>query len=81
MIQEKIWNSSEMITIEENRNTRRKTGPSAILFAINPTQTVLGTNPGLRFEKPATNHLSCDMAMILPSNTIKEMNSTCTVLY
>jgi hypothetical protein len=42
----------------ENRNTRGKTCPSATLSTINPTWTDLGSKPGLRGERPATNHLS-----------------------
>jgi hypothetical protein len=42
----------------ENRKTRSKTCPSAILCVTNPTWTDLGGNPGFVGEKPATNHLS-----------------------
>jgi hypothetical protein len=38
--------------------TLRKTCPSATLSTINPTWTDLGSNPGLRSERPATNRLS-----------------------
>jgi hypothetical protein len=38
----------------ENRNTGRKTCPSATLSTTNPTWT----DPGLRGERPATNRLS-----------------------
>jgi len=41
----------------ENRRTRRKTCPSATLSTTNPTWIDLGANPGLRGERPATNHL------------------------
>jgi hypothetical protein len=47
-----------MKLIGENRSPRRKTCPSAILSTTNPTWTDLGSNPGLRGERPATNHLS-----------------------
>jgi hypothetical protein len=42
----------------ENRRTRRNTCPSATLSTTNPTWIDLGTNPGLRGERPATNDLS-----------------------
>jgi hypothetical protein len=42
----------------ENRGTRGKTCPSAILSTTNPSWTDPGLNPGLRGEKPATNRLS-----------------------
>ena len=38
----------------ENRSTRRKPGPSATLSTTKPIWTDLGSNPGLRGEKPAT---------------------------
>jgi hypothetical protein len=41
----------------ENRSTRGKACPSATLSTTNPTLT-LGSNPGLRGERPATNCLS-----------------------
>jgi hypothetical protein len=40
----------------ENRSTRGKTCPSATLSTTNPTITDPGSNPGLRGERPATNH-------------------------
>jgi hypothetical protein len=42
----------------ENRSTRRKTCPSAMLSTTNPTWTEPGSIPGLRGERPATNRLS-----------------------
>jgi hypothetical protein len=48
------WNYTD----RGNRTTRRKTCPSATLSTSNPTSTALGTKPGLRDEKPATNRLS-----------------------
>jgi hypothetical protein len=42
----------------ENRRTRRKSCPSATLPTINPTWIDPGANPGLRGERPSTNHLS-----------------------
>jgi hypothetical protein len=41
----------------ENRRTRRKTCPSATLYTTNSTRIDPGANPGLRGERPATNHL------------------------
>jgi hypothetical protein len=48
----------------ENRSTRRETCLSATLSTINPTWTNLGSNPGLRGERPATNRLSHGKALI-----------------
>jgi hypothetical protein len=42
----------------ENRSTRGKTCPSAILSTTNPTWTDPGSNPGPRGGRPATNRLS-----------------------
>jgi hypothetical protein len=42
----------------ENRSTRGKTCPSATLSTTNPTWIDLGSNPGLRCERPTTNRLS-----------------------
>ena len=39
-------------------NIQRKTSTSTTSHAINVTRTGLGMNPGLRGERPATNHLS-----------------------
>jgi hypothetical protein len=47
-----------MILTGENRRTRRKTCPSATLSTNDPTWIDPGANPGLRGERPATNHLS-----------------------
>jgi hypothetical protein len=47
----------------ENRRTRRKTCPCASLSTTNPTWIVLGANPGIRDEKPATNLLSHGTAL------------------
>jgi hypothetical protein len=52
-----------MILTGENRRTRRKTCPSATLSTTNPTWIDPGANPGLRGERPATNHLSHGMAL------------------
>jgi hypothetical protein len=42
----------------ENRSTRGKTCPIAILSTTNPTWTDPGSNSGLRGERPATNRRS-----------------------
>jgi hypothetical protein len=47
-----------MILTGENRRTRRKTCLSATLSTTNPTWIDQGANPGLRGDRPATNHLS-----------------------
>jgi hypothetical protein len=45
-----------MVTIE-GQNTLRKTYPIASISNINYTWAVLGSNPILRDEKPATNQM------------------------
>jgi hypothetical protein len=47
-----------MILTGGNRRTRRKTCPSATLSTTNPTWIGPGAKPGLRGERPATNHPS-----------------------
>jgi hypothetical protein len=47
-----------MILTEEIRRTQRKACQSFTLPTTNPTWTALDESPGLRFEKPVTNHLS-----------------------
>jgi hypothetical protein len=42
----------------ENRRTRGKTCPSAILSTTNPTWTDPGSNPGVCAGRPAANDLS-----------------------
>jgi hypothetical protein len=44
-----------MILTGENGRTRRKVCPSVTLYTTKPTWNEPGTNPGLRFERPATN--------------------------
>jgi hypothetical protein len=51
-------NDGGIILTVEIRRTQRKACPNAILFSTNPTWTDLGSNPGLRGERPATNRLS-----------------------
>jgi hypothetical protein len=51
-------NDGGIILTEENRRTRRKTCSSATLSTTNTTWIDTGANPGLRGERPATNHLS-----------------------
>jgi hypothetical protein len=46
-----------MILTEENGRTRREACPNATLSITYPSWTDLGDNPGLRSERPATNHL------------------------
>jgi hypothetical protein len=47
----------------ENRNTRRKSCPSATFSTTNLTWTDTGSNPGLCGEGPATNRLSHGTAL------------------
>jgi hypothetical protein len=42
----------------ENRSTRGKACPSAILSTTNPTWTDPASNPGLRGGRPVANRLS-----------------------
>jgi hypothetical protein len=49
----------------ENRSTRKKTCPSAILSTTNPIWTDQGSKPGLRGERPATNRLSHGTAYLV----------------
>jgi hypothetical protein len=49
----------------ENRSTRGKTCPSATSSTTNPTWTNLGSNPNLRGERPATNRLTHDTAILI----------------
>jgi hypothetical protein len=53
-LMEHQWDESD----REEPTTRRKTCPSATLSTKNPTWSDLGSNPGLRGERPATNRLS-----------------------
>jgi hypothetical protein len=57
-----------MIFTGQNRRTRRKTCPSATLSTTNPTWIDLGTNPGLRGDRPVTDDLSHGTApmIVLP---------------
>jgi hypothetical protein len=47
-----------------HRNTRRKNCPSPALSTTNPTWPYLGSNPGCRCGKPATNRLSYGTAFL-----------------
>jgi hypothetical protein len=47
----------------ENRSTRGKTCPSAILSTTNPTWTDPGSNPDLRGGMPAANSLNHGTAL------------------
>jgi hypothetical protein len=58
MIYEYRERQSKDDTDRRNGRTRRKPCPSATLSTTNPTWTDQGANPGLRGERPATNHLS-----------------------
>jgi hypothetical protein len=46
-----------MILKEESRSTGTKTCPSATLSTTNATWTDVGSNPGLRRERPGTDRL------------------------
>jgi len=53
-----------MIHIWENRSTTRKTYTSATFSTTNLTQTGVGLNPDLFYDRPATNGLSPGKALI-----------------
>ena len=53
----------------QNRSTRRKTCPSATLSTTNQTWADPKSNPGLRGERPSTNHLSYGTALL---NTLRQ---------
>ena len=52
-----------MILKRKNRNIRRKTIPSATLSTTNLIRIDLGSNLGLRGERPPTNRLSYGTAL------------------
>jgi hypothetical protein len=52
------WSTGGMKLTGENRSTRRKSCPSITLSTTNLTWNDLGSSPGLRGERPATNRLS-----------------------
>jgi hypothetical protein len=54
-----IWvcSTDGKVLTGEHRSTQRKTCPSAILCTINLTRIGLGSNQGLCFERPMTDHL------------------------
>jgi hypothetical protein len=53
-----VWSIGGMILTDENWNTRRKTCPSANLSTTNLWRTGLGSNLGLRDDRPVTNRFS-----------------------
>jgi hypothetical protein len=65
------WSTGGMKLTGENRSTRRKYCLSATLFTTNPTWTDPGSNPSLRGERPATNRLSHDTAMMYCDKPVK----------
>jgi hypothetical protein len=52
-----------MILTRENRRTRRKISSSVTLSITNPTWTDLGSNPGLRDEKLATDRVNSPVVL------------------
>jgi len=48
----------------KDQSTRTKTPATVTLSTTNPTLSVVGLNPGLRGERPATNRLSHDTAKL-----------------
>jgi hypothetical protein len=67
-----MWNSWWNENWQGKTKYSEKTCPNATLSTTNPTFLDLGSNPGLRGGKPATNSLSYDTAYILPYSHITE---------
>jgi hypothetical protein len=59
------WSTGGMKLTGENWSARRKTCPSATLYATNPTYTDPVLNPALRGERPATNSLTHGTALFM----------------
>jgi hypothetical protein len=57
-INERVWNTEEMIETQEQWSTWGKTLPSTTLSTTNPPCTGPGLNPGLCINSLATNHWS-----------------------
>jgi hypothetical protein len=77
MTRESIQSRYEIILTGENLTALRRNCPSASLSTTNSTRTTLGSNLGLRNEKPATNRLSYGTVNI---NTTGQNNSTGTLI-
>jgi hypothetical protein len=58
-------NHGRMISIGENRRTRRITYPSATSFTTNPTWTDPGANPGFRDESYKYGNSLCHSEFIM----------------
>jgi hypothetical protein len=69
-----VWSICGMILTVENRNTRRRTCPSANFSTKVLTRTELGSNPGLVGETPATDSLD-------PGTVCKERRIVCTTIW
>jgi hypothetical protein len=54
----------------ENRSTRGKTCPKVTLSTTNPTWTDPGSNPCLRYGRPAANRLSHGTAYVEPYTAV-----------
>jgi hypothetical protein len=61
------------------RNDTRETYPSATVSTTNPTLPDLGSNPGRRRGKPATNRLSCGTGLCMVSNVTSDVVKTVTL--
>jgi hypothetical protein len=57
-----------------------KNYPSVTLSTTNPTWTDLGSNPRLRGERPATNHLRHDTAFLALYEEIFAFHSTLNII-
>jgi hypothetical protein len=60
-----------IILTEENRRTWIVTCPNATLSTTNPTQIYPNPKPGLRWERPATNRLSHNMALLFQLSALR----------
>jgi hypothetical protein len=71
----KVWRPGGKIHTAENQRVRRKTCPCVTLSTTNPTWTEPVTNPGLRFERPATNLLCRGMTYSFINNCVVAVRS------
>jgi hypothetical protein len=67
MVNGDVWSSRWNENWKGKPKYSEKTCPSATLFTTNPTWPDLGSNPGRRGGKPATNHLSYGTAFVYVS--------------
>ena len=64
----RVWSTAAM-TDGEKQNCLYRACPTSTVFTTNITWTDMGSNPGLRGGRPATDHLSHGMAVTRPRRT------------